>query len=361
MKITKTEIRVVDLPLRKAFRNSLATKDFQKSLLLIISTDEGITGISSIEPDTPNYSEETWYGIKETVEREFAPILLSEDPMDINGVNARMEEKVYGHLMSKSLVETALYDLCAKKRETSVYRLIGGTSSRKIPVIGWVGISDAQQRTAEARQFLDDGFGCIKFKISSDVGDTVDFLSAVRRDLGSGFEIRLDANQSLNEKNAKKLISRIDRYEISLLEQPINRDDLEGMASITHDSTIPIMADESANSLMAVRNLIWTEACDIVKVKVMRSGGIDATRRIISMAKANGIGCVIGNGFSTSLGTSIEASVYLASDNLEKHAEFVGPLKMKEDYVANPLRIEQGHLIPNEGHGFGYEHKDLLL
>lgn len=361
MKITNAEIRVVDLPLRKSFKNSLATKDFQKSLVLLLFTDEGITGISSIEPDTPNYSEETWYGIRETVEREFLPILLTENTLDINLVNARMEEKVYGHLMSKSLVETALYDLIAKEHEVPLYRLIGGTSPKKIPLIGWVGISDVGQRIAETRQFLDDGFGCIKFKISSDVNATVEFLSAVRKDLGTGFEIRLDANQSLNEKQARKLIGQIDHYEISLLEQPINRDDLEGLASITHDSTIPIMADESANSIMAVRNLIWAEACNIVKVKVMRSGGINATRRIISMAKAHGMECVIGNGFSTSLGTSIEASVYLGADNLKKHAEFVGPLKLKEDYVENPMKIERGHLIPMEGDGFGYTYEELKL
>lgn len=361
MKITDAQIYVRDLPLKKVFRNSLASKDMQKSIILVLTADNGLKGISSIEPDTPNYSEETWYGIQETVTREFVPILLSEEAHDIHTIYTKMEEKVYGHLMSKSLVETALYDLCAKKHETQVYRMIGGTTAREIPLIGWVGISDVEQRIKETREFLDEGFGCIKYKISSDIDDSAFFLSEVRKQLGNGFEIRLDANQSLNENLTRKLMGKIGRHEISLLEQPINRDDLEGMAAITHDSTIPIMADESASSIMAVRNLIWAEACNIIKVKVMRSGGIDATRRIVSMAEANGIRCVIGNGFSTSLGTSIEANFYLGSPHMEKYAEFVGPLKLKEDIVGNRLKIEKGRLIPLTGHGYGYDYGDLEI
>lgn len=359
MRITDAEIRVHELPLRKVFTNSLASKNTQRSLVLVLTTDEGLHGISSIEPDTPNYSEETWYGIKETVTREFFPILLSEDPQEIHSINARMEEKVYGHLMSKSLVETALYDLLAKKRNTQVYRLIGGTTAQPIPLIGWVGISDTSQRVAEARQFLDEGFGCIKFKISNDVDDTVDFISSVRKELGDGFEIRLDANQSLNGRITMELIQKIERYGINLLEQPVNRDDLSGMAAITNGSSIPIMADESASSIMAVSNLIWAHACDVIKVKVLRSGGIEATRRMVSMAEANGIKCIIGNGFSTSLGTSIEANFYLGNPSLEKYAEFVGPLKLGKDIVENPVEIRKGQLIPPSGIGYGYDYKDL--
>ncbi len=359
MRIVDAEIRVHDLPLRKVFKNSLASKDTQKSLVLILTTDEGLRGFSSVEPDTPNYSEETWYEIKETVLREFVPILLAEDPQDIHSINTWMEAKVYGHYMSKSLVETALYDLSAKHQKTQIYRMLGGTTPKPIPLIGWVGISSDNQRVDETSQFLDQGFGCIKYKIDSDIEGTAEFISEVRRQLGHGFEIRLDANQSLNGSLSRKLIEKLERFEISLLEQPINRDDLEGMAFITHDSTIPIMADESASSIMAVRNLIWTHACNIIKVKVMRSGGIDATRLIVSMAKANGMKCVIGNGFSTSIGTSIEANFYLGSQPLEKYAEFVGPLKLKEDIVAKPIKIEKGMLIPLEGYGFGYDYNDL--
>jgi L-alanine-DL-glutamate epimerase-like enolase superfamily enzyme len=361
VKITSAEIILYDIPLIKIFKNSLSSKSTQKSLVLVLTTDEGFTGMSSIEPDSPNYSEETWYGIKETTTREFFPILLSEDPQNIEQINTRMNDKIYGHFMSKSLVETALFDLNAKKNQTQVYKFIGGDSLRPIPLIGWIGISEADQIVSETKHFLDKGFECIKYKISNNVENTIKNICSVRKQFGYEFKIRLDANQTLSKKQTLKLIDNISRYEISLLEQPINRDDIEEMAAIKRYSTIPIMADESAASIAAVKILIWAQACDIIKIKIMRSGGINAAMQILALAKENGIRCVIGNGFSTSLGTSIEASFYLANNYLEKYAEFVGPLKMKRDVVKTPIRIENGKLIPQNGFGYGYDKNDLEL
>lgn len=361
MKIVNANIVTYNIPLIKTFKNSLASKDTQKSLVLILSTDDGFKGISSIEPDTPNYAEETWYGIQETVTREFFPILLSEDPEDIEGIILEMDKKIYGHFMSKSLVETALFDLYAKKRKTQVYKTIGGSLAKTIPLVGWVGISGLDKTVSETKNFLDEGFECIKYKISSKVEDTTKFLSSVRREFGYNFEIRLDANQSLSRIQAIKLMDQIGKYEISLLEQPINRDDIEGMSKIRRHSSIPIMADESAFSVSATKFLILADACDIVKIKVMRSGGIKAAMKIIKLSEANGIKCVVGNGFSTSLGTSIEANFYLANSHIEKYAEFVGPLKMGEENVKTKIRIENGKLIPREGFGFGYDYNDLKI
>ena len=364
MRISDAKIRVFDLPLKTTYRNSLASKNRQKSIVLMVTTEEGKTGISSIEPDTPNYSEETWYEICEVVSREFIPMIMSEDTVDIPSVCARMDGKVYGHLMSKSLVETALYDLLAKTQNVTVSRMMGSVNTHPIPLIGWIGLGSKEQRLEETRRWLNQGYECIKYKISRDTGDFAELISEVRKQFGYGFRIRIDANQGLNEKLSKDLIAGIERYDISILEQPIERDNIQGMASITKGSLIPIMADESAHSFNAVRNLIWANACNIVKIKVMRSGGINEAMKIASLAESNGIRCVIGNGFSSSLGTSIEANFYLGTPTLwknpeMKYAEFVGPLKLKEDIVRNRIKIENGMLIPQLNSGFGYSHEEL--
>lgn len=364
MRITDAKIRVYDLPLKTTYKNSLASKVRQKSIILMVSTEDGNVGISSIEPDTPNYSEETWYEICEIASREFFPIIKSEDIIDIPSLCVRMERKVYGHLMSKSLVETALYDLIAKTQNISVSKMMGSDNLHPIPLIGWIGLGSKEQRLEETRAWLNQGFECIKYKISSDISDFAHLISEVRKQFGYGFSIRIDANQGLTEKLAMDLIASIERYDISLLEQPIQRDDIQGMATITKGSGIPIMADESAYSFNAVKNLIWANACNVVKIKVMRSGGINEAMKIASLAESNGIKCVIGNGFSTSLGTSIEANFYLGTPTLwkypeMKYAEFVGPLKLREDIVRSRIKIENGMLIPRMGSGFGYDHWEI--
>lgn len=364
MRVSDAKIRVYDLPLNATYKNSLAAKVRQKSIALMLSTEDGQVGISSIEPDTPNYSEETWYEIQEVVNREFLPLLMSSDTLEIPLFCEKMNERVYGHLMSKSLVETALYDLKAKSQNVPVSRILGQTIDRPIPLIGWVGIGSKDKRLQETRSWLDAGYKCIKYKISRDLDDFPDLIYEARKQFGYGFRIRIDANQGLTENLANNLIGRIEKFEISLLEQPIEREDIQGMASITKKSGIPIMADESAFSFNAVKNLIRAGACNIVKIKVMRSGGITEAGKIASFAESNGIRCVIGNGFSTSLGTSIEANFYLGTPTSWKYpdmqyAEFVGPLKLKEDIVRNRIQIQNGSLIPRHGPGFGYSNEEL--
>src|SRR5438067_819602 len=116
---------------------------------------------------------------------------------------------------------------------------------------------------------------------------------------------------------------------------------------------IPLMADESVTGPASLIEIIRREAADIVKVKVMKQGGLLRTRQMIDTAAAAGLRVVIGHGFGLTLSTLAEAAVAATSDAVIPGCEAVGPLKMAGDVVADPLRLGGGvlHLVDAPGLG----------
>src|SRR5690606_38246492 len=96
-------------------------------------------------------------------------------------------------------------------------------------------------------------------------------------------------------------------------------------------------ADESVFDHPSLIRVIEAGAADIVKVKVMKQGGILATRQMIATAEAAGIRCVVGHGFGLGINTMAEIMVAATSDNVIDGLECVGPLKTSDDVVSEKL------------------------
>jgi muconate cycloisomerase len=127
------------------------------------------------------------------------------------------------------------------------------------------------------------------------------------------------------------------------------------MARVRRAVEIPIMADESILGPQTLVELIKKEAADIMKVKVMKQGGIHRTVQMIEMAEAAGIKCVIGHGFGLTIDTLAEIHVAASCKNIIDGCEFVGPLKMLKDVVKSPLKMERGRVMVPDGPGLGAE------
>jgi len=173
--------------------------------------------------------------------------------------------------------------------------------------------------------------------------------------------IRVDGNEGYDVEAAIRLARAIAPYRIALLEQPIPRKDLEGLARIRRAIDIPVMADEAIEGLDTLVSVIRLEAADIVKVKVMKQGGLLRCLRAIDMAEAAGIRCVIGHGFGLTLNTLAELHVAAVSANVLDGCECVGPTKLTGDVVAAPLVMETGRVAVPTAPGLGASLDDAAL
>jgi muconate cycloisomerase len=139
-----------------------------------------------------------------------------------------------------------------------------------------------------------------------------------------------------------------------LFEQPVPADDLAGMARVRREAGgTPIMADESVLDHASLIRIIKADAADLVKVKVMKQGGLLNTSRMIATAEAAGIRCVIGHGFGLGINTMAEIMLAATSHNIIDGIECVGPLKTADDIVTDKLDLNSGRLALPTGPGFG--------
>ena len=102
------------------------------------------------------------------------------------------------------------------------------------------------------------------------------------------------------------------------------------------------MADESVTGPASLVEIIRREAADLVKVKVMKQGGLLRTLAMVELAAAAGLRVVVGHGFGLTLSTLAEAAVAAVSDAVIDGCEAVGPLKMAGDVVVEPVRLDSG-------------------
>lgn len=359
MKIASVEAWPVEVPLRGAFRNAHAVKSVQRSVVVRVRTDAGVEGAGNVDPD-PGYSEATPDTVLQALRERLAPALLGTDATRIRGALALMERAAARPLDAQAAIEMAPMDLNGKALGVPAHRLLGGAVKDTIRLNGWIGICEPEEAAATARDFWRRGYRSTKVKVGGGVEADRDRVAAVRA-AAPEVEIRVDANEGYEVESAIRLARAIVPYRITLLEQPVPRKDLEGLARVRRAVDIPVMADEAIVDPETLVAVIRLEAADIVKVKVMKQGGMLRCLQAIDMAAAAGIRCVIGHGFGLTLNTLAELHVAAASTNVLDACECVGPVKLTGDVVRERLVMEGGSVPVPDRPGLGAVLDDAAL
>jgi L-alanine-DL-glutamate epimerase-like enolase superfamily enzyme len=346
MKITAIETWLVEIPLRGAFRNAHTTKAVQRSVVARVRTDSGCEGAGTVDP-SPGYTEATPEEIRTAIRDRLAPALVGRDARSIRGALAAMDRVAPDALYAQAAIEMALVDLHARALGLPAHRLLGGAVKDTLLLNGWIGIEAPDAAAATARDLRARGYRSAKVKVGSGVEADRDRVAAVRAAVPD-LTIRVDGNEGFDVDTAVRLARAIAPYRIALLEQPVPRKDLEGLARVRRAIDIPVMADEAIEGLDTLVSVIRLEAADIVKVKVMKQGGLMRCLRAVDMAEAAGIRCVIGHGFGLALSTLAELHVAAMSGNILDGLECVGPTKLTGDVVKDPVLMESG-TIPVPG------------
>jgi len=351
MRILTTEPVLVDIPLATPVRGVHGTTAVQRSLLVRVTTDAGVEGWGNVDP-TPGYSLVSAVDIHDVVAR-LAPALVGADPFNLHRALALMDAEVADAFEAKAAIEMALLDVTGRALDLPVHSLLGGALTREVTLNAWIGTVPPAQAAGEAGEWLRRGFTTAKIKVAGAGDEGIARIAAVRAAIGDRLALRVDFNESLTRADAVPFIRRLEPYALTLVEQPIARTDIAGLAEIRRAIGIPLMADESVTGPASLIDIIRHEAADIVKVKVMKQGGLTRTRRMIECAEAAGLRVVVGHGFGLTLSTLAEAAVAATSGAVMPGCEAVGPLKMAGDVVANPVQLDRGVLHLRSSPGLG--------
>jgi muconate cycloisomerase len=363
MKIERVEVFGVAVPLVGEYKNAYLSKTVQKSAIVRITATGGVVGLGNIDPG-PGYSKESIVDHLRVLETVLKPLLVGMDPCNIHEVLARIEPAVEGFLDSKAAIEMACVDLAARAQGVAVHAYLGGAVRKKLSLNAWIGILPPDEAAAETLGWKQRGFRSAKIKVGGGIAADRDRVKAVREAVGPEFGLRIDANAGYDVETSIKLAHMVAPYKLQLFEQPVPADDIAGMARVRKAANaegVIIMADESLLDHASLIDIIRADAADMVKVKVMKQGGLLNTRRMIATAEAAGMRCVVGHGFGLGINTMAEIMLASTSSNVIDGLECVGPLKTADDIVTHKLDLGSGSLELPAGPGLGVTLDDAKI
>lgn len=350
MNIKRLTMHVVEMPLKAPFYTHLETVTKREAIIIEVEDESGRVGWGEASAfSTPWYTEETvateWHIIKDIL----FP-LLKDCKIDRPDDAAALFKAVRGNRMAKAGVESALWDLYAKKLEKPLYQLLGGERTSIS-----VGAVASGQTTAEMLQriqdHIDNGYGRIKVKISR--SRDIEVLKAIR-EMYPDILLMADANSAYSLQDIAHL-GKLDTYRLMMIEQPFDVEDIWNHAKLQKYLRTPICLDESIRSLHDAKCAIEMNACRVVNLKFSRVGGITEAKRIHEYCLARSVDLWAGG--MIEFGISRAHNAALASlPGFTMPGDIVSTdYYWEEDFLQTGIFVQNGQIQLSNQPGIGYE------
>lgn len=348
MKISEVELRRLKLPLVSPFRTSFGTQTERDVLVVKVTSpdSEGWAECSALED--PVYSPEYVQGAAEMMTRYLIPALRDSGDVRAETVGPTLAF-VKGNRMAKAALETAVLDAELKARGQSLGSYLGATKER-VPAGVSVGIMDSIPQLLEAvEKYLAQGYLRIKLKIEP--GWDIEPVRAVREKFGDELLLQVDANTAYELADAPHL-ARLDPFNLLLIEQPLEEEDLVQHAELSKRIRTPVCLDESIVSAKVAADAIKLGSCSVVNVKPARVGGYLESRRIHDVCHAAGIPVWCGGMLETGIGRA--ANVALAAlPGFTLPGDTSASDRYYKTDITEPFVLQDGHLPVPTAPGIG--------
>ena len=262
MKITKVYATATSKRRAEPIRDALQTLDTRGECLITIETDEGVRGSSS-----------TYFGrvdkapalLALLVNEIIGPAIIGEDPFLVRGIRDKLWKLNDYHgvqgpvLFAIAGIDIALWDIMGRALEQPVWRLLGAqrTMVPAYSMSGWLTLAEDVAR-----------------------------IEAVRSVIGDQKLLMVDANQVFTVNEALRRGRVYEEMGCYWFEEPLRADDVDGLALLAHDLTIPIASGENNYGKRQFRELFTRRAVDIVQPDLRRAGGVTECLEIGLMADA---------------------------------------------------------------------------
>jgi L-alanine-DL-glutamate epimerase-like enolase superfamily enzyme len=289
------------------------------------------------------------------VNRILAPALLGCDGGDIRSALVRMDAVLDGSEPAKAGVEMALFDLLGKALGVPVYQLLGGRVRPSVPVRWGLGFGDPAAGVAELAHWIERGFHAIKLKIGRPGTDLdLEMVRSVREAYGDLITIMVDANTAYpTPLDALGELRRLEPYDLQLIEQPLPRRQLEGLALLRQRLDAPILVDESMRHFSDAYAVARAGAADVLAVYVCEAGGLLAALKACAIGEAAGLPCTFGSQCELGIGTAAMAHVAACVPNLAYQSDITGHLRYPADVILERLDYADGAITPPDRPGLG--------
>lgn len=358
MKISRIELIEINLPLVAFFETSFGRTYERRIILTRVEDADGAEGWGECTAgETPSYCEEwtesCWAVLKEIL----APVVLHKEIETASQIWDVMK-KVRGNRMAKAAIETAVWDLEAKKLNVPLWKHLGGVN-REIACGVSIGIQDSvEQLCSKIQTELNAGYKRIKIKIAPHWDFEV--IKKVRDEFGD-ILLMGDANSaySLNDID---LFKRMDSFDLMMFEQPLAHDDMLDHAKLQREIATPVCLDESIHSPADARKAIELNSCKIINVKLGRVGGHAEARRVEEVCRTNKIPVWCGGMLESGIGRAHNIAMSTLAGFTLPGDVSASKRYWQEDIIEPEVEVSaNGTIIAPDQAGIGFAvHRDRI-
>lgn len=354
--ITAVHTHRVSLPLRFPFVTALRHTDHVETLLVCLDDDAGRSGWGEA-PQVWQVTGESVIGAQACVEQMLAPVLIGQPLADWPRLADRVTRAVARNGGAKAAVQTALLDLVCRADGMPLVQLLarGGDDGGRSAAhrdrgwgwgSGWDGRSEPEIESAvesaiesatregsvwsatdvtlsaadlartvqSAVARVGDGFTTLKLKVGTDASADVARVVAVRREVGDGIGLRLDANQGWSREAAVGALRVLEAAGVGVefVEQPVTGEDIEGLAWVRSRVDTPVVADEAVFTMTDLERVVRLQAADGVNVKLAKAGGPLPAMEQLRFAQQAGLMTMVGSMMESDLGVAAALHVAVA-------------------------------------------------
>ncbi len=370
MKITNIETFVLSNKLQESFFFSQWEYSERRICIVKITTDEGVVGWGE------------GYGPADVIKAGItfiAPILIGENPIENETLWFTMYRKTLDFARrgilaaSISAIDVALWDLKGKILNLPVSVLMGGQHRKQVvPYATGLYFSESddliRKLTAEAKNYVHQGFKAIKMKVGLSVKKDVAMVKAVRKAIGSDIQLMVDSNHAYSLLEATELSRLIEPYNISWFEEPVSPEFYHHYNSLRNKTSIPIAGGECEYLRYGFQQLLKSESVDILQVDICGAGGLTEAKRIATLASTYGVP-IIPHVWGT--GIAFHAALHFIS-NLEPTPGRLDPpdFLIEYDRTENNLResltqpsiyMKDGYISIPQTPGLGIEVNETVI
>jgi o-succinylbenzoate synthase len=350
--IESIELREICLPLINFFETSFGRTTERRIILARVVDSDGAEGWGECTAgEGPFYSYEWTDNAWATLHEFLAPMVLGK-AIDTAAQTFSLMRPVRGHRMAKATIETACWDLEAKKAGIPLWKHLGGSQSEIASGVS-IGIQDSPEILLEKiRKEVDAGYQRIKIKIKP--GWDLSIVKQVRK-VFPDILLTGDANSAYKLIDAP-LFKELDKYNLMMIEQPLAHDDIFAHAALQRQIFTPICLDESIHHAASAKHAIDMNSCRIINVKLGRVGGHAEAKTVERVAREHRVPIWCGGMLESGIGRAHNIAMstlagFILPGDVSASARYWEEDVIEPEVIVSP----RGTITPPEKPGIGFE------
>ncbi len=304
MRIVAARVEPLRLVLRRPLVTASGAVSERCGFLLHVATDGGLVAVGEASPAY-------WIGegsLAETAEHLALVAARLRTRPSLDEVRGWLDEGDADGLgaAAAAALDAALLELAARARGVAVTTLLGGSEGTAVPIAALVGGPSPAAAADEAALAVARGFRTIKLKVGGGgLADDLARVAAVRTRVGTGVDLRLDANRAWTSAEAARALAALAPFGVAYVEEPLRDAFPARLAALARATGVPLAVDESVRGRGDLEALIAAGARVHVVLKAARVGGATRLVALARRAHAAGLSVVVTDAIESRVGMAV--------------------------------------------------------